>query len=307
MDAHCPGYGGAVVMPTGTWFDAVTDALQTAWADDIAQTGITSNKASLLLDLYTGDQSFVVSVNDSPRASVPVLASSAIVAVPATSGTLGFVTVTPVAVGSAVIYVGPFLGYEAIEVAVSVIDTRPTSAESIQVIPDAATLDIAYGGKTFQVLFAGKPVADIPLTLIGTAAHLVETNVDEDGKFRVEPLSVGSVVVKVGEIAIPITIIQSVPLATVTTIRLRQEITDVHVGAAPFDITILDQALRPLPGLDKRVECYVSTPGILKVARDSLSGVFHVHARGVGAGKITFVYMVNGVRYEAQRRFEVLP
>lgn len=304
----------------------------------IPTNGISTIPGILSLDIATGEKQFIAQVGGVNTAGVPIASANTAIATVSSSlsGIGGIVTVTPISAGSTNINVGPYGGEAARQLPVTVVDT--TAAPTIELVITPAgpvALDIRFGGKTFVVTYDGDPVVGAVVSIDNPLlADVIDLVTDAQGRFRIEPLAVGTAIVTVtvgsggGEIvwtfgdivptvngnqfavgtalttSVTINISDSVPVSGhATTIRM-QTMPTIHIGDAPFNLTIGDQVFAPV----QSVECDVSLPGYLSIAKDSKTGVFKAYPRGVGKGKLIFIHHdpVYG-RLEVQKRFEVLP
>jgi hypothetical protein len=319
-------------MPTTLWFDAVTDDIYTAWEDVDSTAGLSIG--TVALDMRTGSKSYSVKANGTPLSGVPIAMLDTYIAEisGSASGPAGQVTITPRHAGTTQLQLGPYPGYPTRLVTVTVIDTRATGVLSISPAP-VATLDLMFGGITFTAYYNGLPIVAVGLEADNANIELVDVLTDNDGKFRVEPLAIGTTSITVtldadetyytvdddgeltaitgisGVATVVITIISTSPSASVVTaIRLSPStpLIGLPIGGKPRSIVILDNQFNPLPM--RNVEADVSLPGYVRMSSDSKGGTFKIHTVSVGEGKIAFSYITNiGTTCYLERRFTVLP
>jgi hypothetical protein len=319
-------------MPISLWFDAVTEDLYTAWDDQDSTAGLSIG--TVALDMRTGSQSYSVKANGTPLSGVPIsIMDTSVAAISGSaSGPAGQVTITPKHTGTTQLQLGPYPGYPTKLVTVTVIDTRATGVLSISPA-SVATLDLMFGGITFTAYYNGLPIVAVGLEASNANIELVDVLTDNDGKFRVEPLVIGTTSITVtldadetyytvdadgeltaitgisGVATVVITIISTSPSASViTAIRLSPStpLIGIPVGSRPRPVVILDNQFNPLP--HRVVEADVSMPGYVRISSDSKGGTFRLYPVSVGEGKIVFSYVTNiGSTCYLERRFTVLP
>ena len=162
-------------MPTGNWFDAVTPAGVTAWAD-VATDRLTSNPSIVQLDLVTGAETILVSFNgDLTDGVIAASGNTAIATVASPTADGGKLVVTPVAVGSTTIVLGPYSTAPAKNVSVTVVDT--TVVGDVTALTTTTIPTVTIGGAPFTIRVLDQDGDPLP----GTASRLVEVDISKPG------------------------------------------------------------------------------------------------------------------------------